>query len=224
MRAATRFAASCHGFSNLGPDHWIGLVFEREDGRPAMGVASCAASGVKLVDGGTFLALDGTRTYGVQMRDAFIADADMLADPAEAYVKRIRGGFVLLQVGMGLGLARGCIRLIRDVEGPLGHVNRFLDVQADDLAMRTDALESEAVALAPNALDAEPRHWRRIVEARLAASDLAVEAAHQAMLHCGARGYMAGAEAQRRLREAYFVAIVTPAVKQLKKMLAEMPA
>jgi hypothetical protein len=42
------------------------------------------------------------------------------------------------------------------------------------------------------------------------------------MLHCGARGYIATAPAQRRLREAYFVAIVTPATKQLKKMLAEM--
>ena len=30
------------------------------------------------------------------------------------------------------------------------------------------------------------------------------------------------AAAQRRLREAYFVAIVTPAIKQLKKMLADM--
>jgi len=49
-----------------------------------------------------------------------------------------------------------------------------------------------------------------------------VAAAHAAMLHCGARGYVANGAAQRRLREAYFVAIVTPAIKQLKKMLADM--
>ena len=41
------------------------------------------------------------------------------------------------------------------------------------------------------------------------------------MLHCGARGYLKSHRAQRRLREAYFVAIVTPATKQLRKMLAE---
>ena len=210
--------------SNLGLDHWFGLVFAREDGRPVMAVASCAADGVKLVDGGNFLALDGTRTYGVQFRDAFISDDDILADPAEAYVKRIRGGFVLMQVGMGLGLARGCIRLIRDVEGPLGHVNKFLDVQASDLEAQVDALDDEALDLATHVFDADPKIWRRIVAARLAASELAVESAHQAMLHCGARGYVVTGEAQRRLREAYFVAIVTPASKQLKKMLAEMPA
>jgi hypothetical protein len=42
------------------------------------------------------------------------------------------------------------------------------------------------------------------------------------MLHQGAKGYVSTGAAQRRLREAYFVAIVTPAAKQLRKMLAEM--
>ena len=42
------------------------------------------------------------------------------------------------------------------------------------------------------------------------------------MLHCGARGYLKSHRAQRRLREAYFVAIVTPATKQLRKMLADV--
>ena len=49
----------------------------------------------------------------------------------------------------------------------------------------------------------------------------AAAAAHAAMLHCGARGYLKSHRAQRRLREAYFVAIVTPATKQLRKMLAD---
>jgi hypothetical protein len=131
---------------------------------------------------------------------------------------------VLLQTGMALGLARGCIRLMREVEGPLGHVNRYLDDQPDDLDERVAELEERAVRLAPEAYDAAPEVWRAIVQARLDGSELAIAAAHNAMLHCGARGYVTTGEAQRRLREAYFVAIVTPAVKQLKKMLADMAA
>ena len=61
-----------------------------------------------------------------------------------------------------------------------------------------------------------------MIEARIANGEAAVAAVHAAMLHCGARGYVANAAAQRRLRESYFVAIVTPAIKQLKKMLADM--
>jgi alkylation response protein AidB-like acyl-CoA dehydrogenase len=47
-------------------------------------------------------------------------------------------------------------------------------------------------------------------------------AAHASMLHAGARGYLKSSPVQRRMREAYFVGIVTPATKQLRKMLAEM--
>ena len=42
------------------------------------------------------------------------------------------------------------------------------------------------------------------------------------MLHAGARGYVAGAPAQRRLRESYFVAIITPATKHLRRELAAL--
>ena len=136
------------------------------------------------------------------MRDAIIPDAFVLADPSDAFIKRIRAGFVLLQAGMGIGLVRGCITLMHQVKGPLGHVNKYLDVQPEHLAEELGAIEAN-------------------VE-RLAVSEAALAAAHAAMLHCGARGYVANATAQRRLRESYFVAIITPAVKQLKKMLADM--
>ncbi len=96
--------------SNIGPGRWFGGVFERDDGRPVFAAISCDGEGVTLNNGGAFVALDGTCTYGVQLRDAFVPDEDVLADPAEAFVKAIRAGFVLLQMGMGLGLARGCIR------------------------------------------------------------------------------------------------------------------
>ena len=56
---------------------------------------------------------------------------------------------------------------------------------------------------------------------RVAGIKDSVAAAHAAMLHCGARGYRRSHRAQRRLREAYFVAIVTPATKQLRKMLQD---
>ena len=42
-------------------------------------------------------------------------------------------------------------------------------------------------------------------------------ATQSAMLHTGAAGYSLSSPAQRRLREGYFVAIVTPAIKHLRK-------
>jgi alkylation response protein AidB-like acyl-CoA dehydrogenase len=210
--------------SNLGPDHYFGCVFEieNEPARRVMAVISCSGPGISIRANDHFLALEGTRTYGVQFRDAFIPDAMVLADPAGAYITRIRSGFILLQSGMAFGLIRNCIQLMQEVQPSLGHVNKYLEKQPEEFEAELVAMQAEVWELCKTPFEPSPAYFRRVVAARLMAGEAAVEAAHYAMLHCGARGYVANGAAQRRLREAYFVAIVTPATKQLRKMLAEM--
>ena len=211
--------------SNLGDDHYFGGIFEVDDcgsKRNVMAIFPCAAAGLSLAANTKFVALDGTRTFSVQMREVAVSETWILADPADDYVKRIRAGFVLLQAGMAFGLIRDCIKLMQRTRGPLGHVNKYLQVQPEHLAEQLAAMEAEVARLAATPFEMDASYWRAVIEARLAAGEASVAAAHAAMLHCGARGYVADATAQRRLREAYFVAIVTPATKQLRKMLADM--
>jgi len=210
--------------SNLGPGHFFGTIFEREDepGGIVMFVADCSDPAITLQPSKPFLAMDGTGTYGVQFRDVFVPDELILADPAGPYVKKIRAGFVLLQAGMAMGLIRDCINLMNEVDVPLGHVNRYLPQQPVNFRDLLSELEADAMALASDPFNPEDSYWRKVVALRLRAGEASVAAAHAAMLHCGARGYLMSHRAQRRLREAYFIAIVTPATKQLRKMLADM--
>jgi alkylation response protein AidB-like acyl-CoA dehydrogenase len=210
--------------SNLGPGHFFGTIFEREDepGGIVMFLADCSDPGVTLQPCKQFLAMDGTGTYGVQFRDVFVADDLILADPAGPFVKKIRSGFILLQAGMATGLIRDCINIMNEVDGPLGHVNRYLPQQPVNFRELLSELETEAMALASDPYNEEDSYWRKVIALRLRAGEASVAAAHTAMLHCGARGYLKSHRAQRRLREAYFVAIVTPATKQLRKMLADL--
>jgi alkylation response protein AidB-like acyl-CoA dehydrogenase len=67
---------------------------------------------------------------------------------------------------------------------------------------------------------ADGAHMRAVLATRLAVSELALEAAQTALLHTGARGYIEGSAVHRRLRESYFVAIVTPSVRHLRMDLA----
>jgi alkylation response protein AidB-like acyl-CoA dehydrogenase len=209
--------------SNLGPDHYFGTIFEREDqpGEIVMFLADCSDPAISLQPCKPFLAMDGTGTYGVQFRDVFVPDDLILADPAAAFVKKIRAGFILLQAGMALGLIKDCIRIMDEVDGSLGHVNRYLPQQPVQFKELFAEFETEAMALARDPFNTDSTYWRKVVALRLRAGDASVAAAHAAMLHCGARGYLKTHRAQRRLREAYFVAIVTPATKQLRKMLAD---
>jgi alkylation response protein AidB-like acyl-CoA dehydrogenase len=210
--------------SNLGPDHLFGTIFEREDrpGEIVMFLADCSDPAITLQPCKPFLAMDGTGTYGVQFRDVFVSDDFILAEPAGPFVKKIRAGFILLQNGMGLGLIRDCVAIMNEVGRPLGHVNRYLPQQPTDFEGLFSDLEAETMELARDPFSADDSYWRGVVALRLRIGEASVAAAHAAMLHCGARGYLRSHRAQRRLREAYFVAIVTPATKQLRKMLAEV--
>ncbi|MCC5999873.1 MAG: acyl-CoA/acyl-ACP dehydrogenase [Pararhodobacter sp.] len=212
--------------SNIGPDAWFAVIAEIPEGARAgqrvMMLLHGSGAGVKLAANDHFVALEGTRTFSVQCRDAFVPAAQVLADPINAYVPKIRAGFILLQSGMAFGMIEGCIALMEQVRGPLGHVNQHLPDQPEHFAEKLAALKAEVGALTKTPYDLSDAYFARVIRARLAAGDLAVNAAHNAMLHCGARGYVTHGAAQRRLRESYFCAIVTPATKQLRKMLADM--
>ena len=62
--------------SNLGDDHYFGAIFEvDEPERLVMAIVPCASAGLTLAANTKFVALDGTRTFSVQLRDVFVPDA-----------------------------------------------------------------------------------------------------------------------------------------------------
>jgi alkylation response protein AidB-like acyl-CoA dehydrogenase len=100
-------------------------------------------------------------------------------------------------------------------------VNEFLDDQEAELAEDLARLEWRAAELARLA-DSGEALLLDVLTVRAQASELALRAANSAVLHAGAKGYLKRHPAQRRLREAVFVAIVTPALKHLRKEIHDL--
>ncbi len=214
--------------SNLGLDHiFVTGCPVDGDGRLLFFAIQCNQPGFKLVEGVHFTALEGTRTLACQFRKVRIDDSRVLAHPEQSaeYLARIQPGMILAQLGMGLGLVRDCIRLVDNTRRTHQHINRFEADQGDDLREALNVAEAETFRLT-RAIDAGPAPEDRpalltdVLRIRLAGGELSLRAAQAAMLHQGARGYLRTAAAQRRLREAYFVAIVTPSLKHLRRELA----
>ncbi len=200
--------------SNLGEDHLIAVTAQTEDGGYVMFVASCADEGIRMKDCPEFCALEGTRTVSVSFNDVQISDESVLAHPDEfkAYIKRVKPGFILLQIGMGLGIIDGCIQII-------GRANNIANPYLDDVAPlleRVEKLEKAIPSLAA-AADANQQAILPVLYARAEASELALALAQLAALYSGARGYLRQHAAFRRQREAMFVAIVTPSLRHLRR-------
>ncbi|GAB6040711.1 acyl-CoA dehydrogenase family protein [Endothiovibrio diazotrophicus] len=212
--------------SNLGDDHVFGTLFalDGEGDRTVMALVDCASEGFSLRQSAHFTALEGTRTFACIFENVFVPDAMIIDHDGKGFLRRARAGLVLLQFGMGVGNIQSCIDMSREVEPLLGHVNRYLDDRPDQLQQELDDAVEAVLALAEDPFETSDEFFREILELRLAAGELAIRASQSAMLHTGAKGYLRSAPAQRKLRESYFIAIVTPAIKHLRKELEVLAA
>ena len=215
--------------SNLGPDHYFGAVADVEgsatDGATkseVMFMVHCNAPGVELRNCPSFSAMEGTNTWAVRLTDYFVGRKDLIADPVRPFIGRIRAAFILLQTGMGLGVTQGAIDSMWKVERQLGHVNEFLEDRPDALQAELDELTARIMQLAQTPFGQDKAFLIDVLDVRAHASELALRAAQSALLHQGARGYLMTSDVQRRVRESHFVAIVTPAIKHLRKEIARL--
>lgn len=221
VRGGYRVTGILPWVSNLGPDHLFASVFALADGRRVMALFDCGAEGLRLASPGRFVALEGTRTYSVRLRDVFVAEADVLAEDAATFLPRIRQGFVLLQMGMALGVAGGAARGMRESAAGRRPIAAHIAPSAAEIETRVAVLREGTRDLAA-ALADEPTAaaWRDTLRLRREASVLALDATRAAALLAGAAGFRAGSEVARRLREAMFVGIVSPSVKHIGHELA----
>jgi alkylation response protein AidB-like acyl-CoA dehydrogenase len=216
--------------SHIAKDHCLGAVAAVvddagraiDDQHEVMFIVDCDLPGVELKHCPTFSAMEGTSTWSVRLTDVFIGTDRVVADPTRPFIGRIRAAFILLQTGMGLGVTQGAIDSMWQVEDQLGHVNEFLDDRPFALQGELDDLTARIEELAQTPYASGDDYLIDVLDVRAHASELSLRAAQSALLHHGARGYLMSAAPQRRVRESHFVAIVTPALKHLRKEMARL--
>ena len=212
--------------SNLGEDHYFGaaatVVASGQASHEIMFMVPCDDPAIALRECPSFAGMEGTGTWGVRFTNFFVGSDRMMADPVRPFLDRIRAEFILLQVGMGLGVTQGAIDSMWDVEQQLVHVNQFLDDRPAALQAELDALTERTFALARIASEGGQPVLLDVLDVRAHASELALRSAQSALMHQGARGYLLSSAVQRRVRESHFVAIVTPAIKHLRREMARL--
>jgi alkylation response protein AidB-like acyl-CoA dehydrogenase len=204
--------------SNLGPDHWFGFVASLEDrDQRVMAVVPCSAEGLTMKEKIGYLGLNGSATYSCVFDGVFIPDDWVVAEHADSFVAKIRPVFVLYQIPLGLGITESCIRSMEKAGLKQGGCSRYLSIQPEELAAELEALRERTYALCNVSDPAE--HWRELLEIRLSVAQTTLKAVQGDMLHHGGAAYLQTSHSSRRLREAYFLANLTPTVRHLEKLL-----
>jgi alkylation response protein AidB-like acyl-CoA dehydrogenase len=201
--------------SNLGENHWFGVIAGVNENEQIMCFVPCNAEGLTLKEKVEYLGVNGSATYACKFNRVFIPDEWVLSDQAEELVEEIRPAFISYQIPLGLGVTQASITSIEKVCQRQNGCNRFLQKQSDELHEAERQLQEKVLILFAK----ETINWKEIAAIRLESAYLTLEAVQASMLHNGSAGYLKDSAPSRRLREAYFYANLTPTVKHLEKVL-----
>lgn len=202
--------------SNLGANHWFGVLAEVGD-EEVMVLVSTEVSGLELNEKVQFVGVNGSATYSCRFTNVFISMEQVIAEQAKDFVDKIRPTFILYQVPLGLGVMQAAAEGIDKVKAKQNGCNEYLEVQANEVRETANDLSQQLQQL----IATNDATLEKIVTIRLNAVYKTLNAVQANMIHNGAGGYMEGAIPYRKLREAYFFANLTPTVRQLEKMTAK---
>lgn len=160
-----------------------------------------------------FAGMEGSSTLRIELNDYPISQDDIIAYPCKEFITKIRGAFVLMQLGIGAGIILGALD---DIKQGTAVSNAFLQDQVGNLSLELDSLIAKTLSLAKTPFNTDKDFFLDVLNVREQGATLCLKATQAAMMHQGAKGYLMTSHPQRRCREAWFVAIVTPAIKHLR--------
>lgn len=202
--------------SNVGPGHWFGIVAQVNANQRIMAMVPCNSPGLFMTEHKDFSGLNGTRSFTCRFNEVFIPHDLIVSENADSFIPLIRSSFVLTQTGMGFGLIKSCADIMTKALSKQNETNKYIGISPDDLLDELALLRQKACS--PSGFTQEDS-FKSAVQIRLQAAELALKASQTAFLYQGAAGYYSKSESMRRLRESLFIAVVTPAVKHLNRML-----
>lgn len=206
--------------SNLGTDHWFAIIASVGESQRIMAFVPCQNENLAMKEKIGYLALNGSATYSCSFHDVFIPDEWIISEQADDYVSQIRPVFVLYQIPLGFGVTAAAAESIEKAADRQGGCNRYLPIQSIEIRDELNRLKERLhrICTSPNVAE----QWKPLLQLRLEVVSLTLRAVQADMLHQGGSAYLQASDPSRRLREAYFLANLTPTVRHLEKLLQQM--
>jgi len=202
--------------SNLGENHSFGVIAGLNDTERIMCLVSCSMEGISMKERQDYLGLNGSATYVCVLKQVFVPDERIISKDADSFIEKIRPMFIAYQIPLGFGVTDASIQSIEKVTNKQNGCNEYLQMQPEKLKETKEKFEDELYSL----IQSGDIDWKALAKIRLATTYLTLDAVQAAMLHQGSAAYIKVSSPARRLREAYFLANLTPTIKHLEKILS----
>lgn len=202
--------------SNIEFGHYFAAIVECE-GIFSLCLIECD-NRAKIAASPLFCALEGSGTLSICLDNYFLSNDYILAKNVLEVLDRILPSFVLLQGGIALGLIDCAIEKCNESINLKGGINYYLP-KIDDFIERRNLLFDRTKQLAKTPYDTSKDFFHSSLRLKLDFINLALELATNCMLSLGTKGYFKNSPASKLLLESHFIAIVTPSLKHINKIL-----
>ncbi|MEB5898542.1 acyl-CoA dehydrogenase [Staphylococcus arlettae] len=209
--------------SNIGDDHYFGAISKAQDGEElVMFIVRANQEGIKLTEMSNFLGVNGSATYTIQFDDVIIPEKHIITKDAKSFATQIRPQFVTLQIPIALGSIRSSLDLIHKFSTAQNGINQYLDYDVDAYEAQYQQLRTEFYELVHAHKDELSAYFADIIRIKKEAGYLLLEVNQVSMVNGGARAYSHKAPQARKLKEGFFFAALTPTLRHLGKLEAEL--
>ncbi len=207
--------------SNIDYGHIFGIIAKVESNDVnssdfIMGLVKCQKDTLELKDEINFCALEGSATKSVILKDYFLSEDFIISDPASALLPQIMPGFVLLQAGIALGLCECGIDMLNRAKND---INTFLPKNVEYFKNAKNTLINRTKKACKTPFNTSKEFFYSVLKLKHDFVNLTLEIASYAIMALGTKGYLKDSLASKLLIESHFIAIVTPSIKHISKIL-----
>lgn len=206
--------------SNIASEHYFGAISKSETSDElVMFIVQANQEGVNINEMSTFLGVNGSATFSIEMNDVHIPESYIITHDAKTFASKIRPQFVALQIPIALGSVRSSLDLIHKFSNAQNGINKYLEYDVQDFEARYNNIKNQFY----NLLDTHDLHnqFGDLIDLKKEAGYLLLEVNQASMVNGGSRAYSPRAPQARKLKEGFFFAALTPTLRHLGKLQEE---
>lgn len=206
--------------SNLYDDAVLITAARTDDGERILIFIEAGSEGLTFGKPFGLLGLNATASAWVSLENVFVPESQILSHDFDAFIQQVRPTFVVLQIAECVGVAEAAIGAASErLFGVNATFSDDVDTVAEKITTIVTKQEDIISRIGNSAINPV-----ELLELRLDAAEVAVDAANLEVRVAGGAGYAKSSPASRRFREAAFIPVQSPSEAQLRWELEKAKA